>query len=42
MRIARVELGDVLAELPMPKAGGREGEQTEGVHERVDAAVAKA
>ena len=41
-RIAALELRDVIAQLPMPKAGGREGEETERVHERVDAGVAEA
>ena len=41
-RVAALELRDVIAELPMAKAGGREGEETERVHERVDAAVAEA
>ena len=40
--IATLQLGDVIAQLPMPKAGGGEGEETERVHERVDAAVAEA
>ena len=40
-RIAALELRDVIAQLPMPKAGGREGEETERVHERVDATVAE-
>ena len=40
-RIAALELRDVIAELPMSKAGGREGEETERVHERVDATVAE-
>ena len=42
LRISTLELCDVIAELPMAKAGGREGEQTERVHERVDPAVAEA
>src|SRR2546427_6337976 len=41
-RIPPLELRDVIAEFPMPKAGGGQREQTEGVHERVDAAVAEA
>src|SRR5215475_1535005 len=48
-RARRVEVGlstlqlcDVIAKLPMSKAGGREGEETERMHERVNAAVAKA
>jgi hypothetical protein len=32
----------MIAQLPMPKASGREGEETERVHERVDAGVAEA
>src|SRR6059036_1598767 len=36
------QLGDVIAQLAMPKAGGRQRGQTERVHERVDAAVAEA
>ncbi len=40
--VATLELRDVIAELPMAKAGGREREETERVHERVDAAVAEA
>ena len=41
-RIPPLELCDVIAQFPMPKAGGSEGEETECVHERVDAAVAEA
>ncbi len=41
LRIARVELRDVLAQLPMAKAGGGQCEETERVHQRVDTAVAK-
>ena len=37
-----VELCDVLAKLPMTKAGRRQGKETERVHERVDATVAEA
>lgn len=40
--IPSAEVRDVIAQLPMAEAGGREGEETEGVHERVDAAVAEA
>ena len=41
VRIATLELRDVIAELAMTKAGRCEGEETEGVHERVDATVAE-
>ena len=40
--IAALQLREMIAELAMPKAGGREGEETERVHERVDEAVAEA
>ena len=40
--IAPLELCDVVAELPMPEARRGEREETERVHERVDAAVAEA
>ena len=39
--LASLKLRDVIAELPMAKAGGGQREQTEGVHECVDAAVAE-
>lgn len=42
VRIPALELRDVIAKLPMPKPGGREREEAECVHERVDAAVAEA
>ena len=42
VRIAPLQLRDVIAEVPMSKACGCEGEETEGVHERVDATVPKA
>ena len=32
----------MIAQLPMPEAGGGEREETEGVHERVHARVAEA
>ena len=41
-RIAALELRDVIAELPMPEAGGGQREETERVHERVDVAVTEA
>ena len=41
-RIAALELRDVITQLPMAKAGGGEGEETQCVHERVDAGVAEA
>ena len=41
-RIAALELGDVIAQLPMPEAGGGKCEEAEGVHQCVDAAVAEA
>ena len=40
--LSTLELRDVIAQLPMPKAGGGEREQTERVHERVHARVAEA
>ena len=39
--IAPLELRDLLAERRMPKAGRREREETERVHQRVDAAIAE-
>ena len=39
---ATLELRDVIAELPVAKAGWGEGEETARVHEGVDAAVAEA
>ena len=41
-RIAALQLRDVIAEFPMPKARGCQGEETERVHERVDPRVAEA
>jgi hypothetical protein len=41
-RISTLELRDVIAEFPMPKACGCQREETQGVHERVDAAVTEA
>ena len=41
IRIATLQLCDVIAKLPMPEADGRKREETEGVHERVHAAVAE-
>lgn len=40
--VSILELGDVIAKLPMSKAGGCEGKETERVHECVNAAVAEA
>ena len=40
--VSTLELCDVIAKLPMPEAGGGQREETERVHERVDAAVAEA
>jgi len=37
-----LELRDMIAQLAMPKARGREGEETERVHERVDTRVPEA
>ena len=37
-----MELGDVIAKLSVAKAGRGQCEETERVHERVDAAVAEA
>jgi hypothetical protein len=37
-----LKLRDMIAKLPMPKARGGQGEQTERVHERVDTAVTEA
>ena len=37
-----LELRDVIAELAMSKARGREREETERVHERMDARIAEA
>ena len=39
--LSRLELRDVRAELPMAEAGGGQREETERVHECVDAAVAE-
>ena len=41
-RIAALELCDVIAKLPMSEAGRGQREETEGVHEGVHAAIAKA
>ena len=40
--ISTLQLGDVIAQLPMANAGGRQRKETERVHERVDARVAEA
>ena len=41
LRVASLELREVIAEVPMTKAGRRQREETERVHERVDPAVAE-
>ena len=40
--ISALQLRHVITEVPMAKARGREGEETEGVHECMNAAVAEA
>jgi hypothetical protein len=40
--VSILKLRDVIAKLPMSKAGGGEGKETERMHERVHAAVAEA
>ena len=42
VRLSGLELRDVIAELPMPEAGGGKREETERVHECVDPSVAEA
>ena len=39
--IVPLELCDAIAELSMPKAGGKEREETKRVHQGMDAAVAE-
>ena len=40
--VSTLQLRDVIAQLPMTEARGRQGEETERVHECVDARVAEA
>lgn len=42
VQLSALELRDEIAQLPMTEAGGGEGEETEGVHQCVDPAVAEA